>query len=84
MVREGTAGKAIQKALEATKPQAVYFTESDGLRTALMIVDLKDASNIPGIAEPWFLTFNATCKLQIAMTPEDLAKSGIDQLGKSW
>ena len=84
MVREGTAGKTMQKALEATKPQAAYFMEVNGLRTALLIVDLKETSGIPALCEPWFLSFNAQCRLRPAMIPEDLAKSGIDQIGKSW
>jgi hypothetical protein len=49
-----------------------------------MIVDVPDASKIPAIAEPWFLAFNATCELRIAMTPEDLGKSGMDGIGKKW
>ncbi len=35
-------------------------------------------------AEPWFLTFNADCEFRIAMTPEDLAKVGLEELGKKW
>ncbi len=83
LVRQGTAGTVIQKAFEASKPQAVYFTDIDGQRSAIMIVDVKEPSSIPGIAEPWFVTLNAKCTFRIAMTPEDLAKSGIDQLGKT-
>ena len=84
MVRDGSVGKAIQKALEATKPQSVYFTEINGQRGGILIVDVKDPSAIPGLAEPWYLSFNAAIKFRIAMTPEDLGKSGIEQLGKNW
>ena len=84
LVRQGSAGKTLQKILEATKPQAVYFTEQDGHRGAILVVDVKDSSAIPALAEPWYLSFNAQCKLRIAMTPEDLARSGLEQLGKSW
>lgn len=80
LVRKGTVGKTIQKILETIKPETVYFSEQDGHRGAMLIVDVKDASAIPGIAEPFFLTFNAECKFRIAMTPEDLAKSGIDKM----
>ena len=83
-VKDGSAGKRIQKILEETKPEAAYFTEIDGQRSAILIVDLADASKIPSLAEPWFLTFNATCELRVAMTPEDLGKSGIDTIGKRW
>ena len=82
-VKDGSAGKKIQRILEANKPEAVYFTETDGRRGAIMIVDLADASKIPMLVEPWFLTFNATCEFHIAMTPEDLGKSESTRLGTS-
>jgi len=84
MVRKGTAGKTIQKILEAIKPEAVYFSEQDGHRGGVLIVDVKESSSIPSIAEPFFLSFNATCNFRIAMTPEDLGRSGLDKLGSSW
>jgi hypothetical protein len=82
--RQGTVGKTLQKILEAVKPQAAYFSEQNGRRGAVLIVDVKDASAIPALAEPWFLSFNADCNFRIAMTPEDLARSGIDQIAKGW
>jgi len=84
LVRKGSAGKTIQKILEAIKPEAAYFTEQNGHRGALLIVDMKDSSAIPSLAEPWFLSFNADCNFRIAMTPEDLARSGLDRIAKSW
>jgi hypothetical protein len=83
-VRDGTAGVRISKILETVKPEAVYFTELDGRRTALVIVEVPDASRIPVLAEPWFLSFDADIRLQVLMTPEDLKRSGIDEIGKKW
>jgi hypothetical protein len=83
-VKDGSAGKKIQRILEEIKPEATYFTETDGHRGAFMIVEVPDASKIPALAEPWFLVFNGTCEFHIAMTPEDLGKSGIDTIGKKW
>ncbi len=83
-VRDGTAGKKLQKILDAIKPQAAYFSERNGTRGAVLVVDVKEASAIPSLAEPWFLTFNANCEFRIAMTPEDLARSGIDKMAKEW
>jgi hypothetical protein len=70
--------------LEATKPEAAYFTEQDGQRGAVLIVDLPDPSKIPALAEPWFLTFEADVEFRVAMTPEDLKKAGLDEIGKAW
>ena len=83
-VRDGSAGEKLKRILEATKPEAVYFTERDGQRGAIMIVNLDDPSKIPAFAEPWFLTFNADVEFSVAMTPEDLARAGLDALGKKW
>ena len=84
LVRKGVAGRKIADILEAVKPQAVYFSEHDGKRGAVVIVDVADPSKIPSVAEPWFLAFNADVKFRIAMTPDDLKKSGLDAVGKKW
>ena len=83
-VRDGTAGAKIQKILDAIKPEAVYFTEQNGHRGAVIIVDLPADKKVPALAEPWFLTFNADVQIRIAMTPDDLKHSGIDGMGKRW
>jgi hypothetical protein len=50
----------------------------------MLIVEMADASKIPSLAEPWFLTFNADLQFKAVMTPADLAKAGLDDLGKKW
>jgi hypothetical protein len=84
LVRKGTAGETIGKILAAVKPEAVYFTEQDGRRGAVLVVNMADASQIPALAEPWFLNFQADCKFRVTMTPEDLQRSGLPDLGKKW
>ena len=49
-----------------------------------MIVDVADASKVPAIAEPWFLSFNADVSFHIVMSPEDLGRAGLDAIGKKW
>jgi hypothetical protein len=83
-VRDGTAGEKINRILETIKPETVYFTEYNGKRGAVLVIDLPDPSVIPALSEPWFLTFNADVHFQIAMTPADLQKAGLDELGKKW
>jgi len=83
-VKDGTAGKKTRRILDELKPEAVYFGDFQGHRGGIMIINLDDPSKIPAIAEPWFLTFNADCDLRVVMTPEDLAKAGLDNLGKKW
>lgn len=84
LVRKGEAGKLLMKIVEDLKPHAVYFTDQDGKRSGLFVIDLGSPSDIPKVAEPFFLTFNADCHLKVAMSPEDLKNAGLDELGKKW
>lgn len=83
-VRDGSAGKKLMKILEEIQPEAVYFTELDGKRAAVLVVDLDDPSQIPSLAEPFFLNFNASVEFHPVMAPEDLARAGLDELGEKW
>ena len=84
LVRNGTVGKKIQQILEDIKPEAVYFSERNGKRGGILIVDVADPSRVPAIAEPFFLTFNASVEFHVVMGPEDLARAGLDELGKKY
>ena len=83
-VRDGSIGTLVMKIIELIRPEAVYFTEYNGSRGATLVVDVKQASDIPSLAEPWFLAFDATVDFRIAMTPEDLGRSNLEGLGKTW
>jgi hypothetical protein len=72
-VRAGELGKKIQSILEIMKPEAAYFVEEDGKRTGLIFFDMKDSSELPAVAEPWFLAFNASLTVRPVMNLEDLA-----------
>ena len=84
LVRAGTAGATIGKILEQIRPEAAYFTEQHGHRSALLVVNVQDPSEVPALAEPWFLNFEADCRFRIVMTPEDLARAGLEELGSRW
>jgi hypothetical protein len=83
-VKDGSAGQKIQKILEAIKPEAAYFTEQHGHRGGMLVVNLKDSSDVPMFAEPWFLRFNAHVEFRVAMTPEDLGRANLEAHGKKW
>jgi hypothetical protein len=75
--KDGTLGSIIQDILADLKPEAAYFLADDnGNRSGSIVFDMKDTSQIPAIAEPWFLAFGAKVSLRPVMNPEDLAKAG--------
>jgi hypothetical protein len=71
----GKLGQTIQAILAELKPEAAYFTDDHGQRTGFIILDMADASQIPAIAEPWFLAFNASIEFHPVMVADDLAKA---------
>ena len=76
LARQGKLASTVQSILAELKPEAAYFTAEGGRRGGILIVDIADASEIPAIAEPWFLAANAKVEFLPAMRPEDLAKAG--------
>jgi hypothetical protein len=83
-VRDGSAEGKMKQILDEAKAEAVYFTEYEGQRGAIMIININDPSEVPKFAEPWFLLFNADVQFHIVMTPEDLGRAGLEALGKKW
>jgi len=75
--RTGALGATMEKMLAAMKPEAAYFgAGSSGERGGFIVFDMKDPSQIPSIAEPFFLAFKAKVTFFPVMTPQDLAKAG--------
>jgi hypothetical protein len=83
-VSDGSVGPTIRAILDEIKPEAAYFTEQDGHRGAILIVDVPEPSRIPSLAEPWFLKFNATVNFRIIMSAEELAHANLEALGRKW
>jgi hypothetical protein len=73
-IKDGSLGRVLETAMSKLKPEAAYFVAQDGVRSAMMFFDMKDASDIPGIVEPLFLGLNAEIELLPVMNAEDLKK----------
>ncbi len=84
LVKNGTIGAKMRQILEDIKPEHAWFTERNGRRGGIVVVNVETPSDIPRLAEPFFLTFNAEVEFRIAMTPEDLGRSGLEEAGKKW
>ena len=66
--------KSIQLILEEQKPEAAYFLQDGGKRTAILIVNM-EASQLAEIVEPWFLALNASVECKPVMVGGDLQKA---------
>lgn len=75
--KAGTLGSTVEKIVAELKPEAAYFFADDaGNRSGSIVFDMKDSSQIPAIAEPWFLAFNAKVSFRPVMNPKDLDAAG--------
>jgi len=84
--RSGSLGSTIKRILDEMKPEAAYFSEDNGERTGYIFFDMRDSSELPTIAEPWFLAFNARLTVRPAMNGNDLANAspGIERAVKGY
>lgn len=80
-ISDGTLPKTIESILNDLKPEAAYFFPNNGERSGFIVFDLKEPSQIPVIAEPLFIAFNAKVEFHPVMNVEDLKKalSGIEK-----
>ncbi|MFF4504700.1 DUF3303 family protein [Streptomyces sp. NPDC001401] len=78
-IRNGTLTKLMQESVEQIKPEAAYFTADHGKRTAFLVFDMQDSSQMPVFAEPLFVNLDAEITYTPVMNLEDLQK-GLSQL----
>ena len=80
-LKEGLIPKLVQQTLETIKPEASYFTADGGQRTVYFFFDMRESSQMPQIAEPWFAATNALVEFQPVMSAEEL-RAGLEKIGK--
>lgn len=81
-ILDGTLQKVVQSTAERLKPEASFFYAEKGKRTCVMVFDMKDSSEIPSIAEPFFIGLNAEVDLIPVMNAQELQK-GLESWMKS-
>ena len=79
-IQDGRLPGIMQKAMETLKPEAAYFGPDGGVRTAFIIFDMADPSQLPALSEPFFSEFHATVEIFPVMDRDDLQR-GLTELG---
>jgi hypothetical protein len=78
-IQDGSLPKLLEETMERLQPEAAYFGPEGGVRTAFIIFDLKDPSDLPSISEPLFRGAKANIEMIPVMNREDLQK-GLQQI----
>jgi hypothetical protein len=79
-IQEGRMPKVMQSMMDMLKPEAAYFGPDGGHRTAFIIFQMDDPSQLPAISEPLFSEFGAHVEVFPVMDRDDLER-GLSALG---
>ena len=71
-LRDGSMQRTVEEFMNAVKPEAAFFAPEGGVRTASIVFDMKDPSDMPPLLEPFFSTFEAEVELTPVMNADDL------------
>jgi hypothetical protein len=71
---DGTLTRVMEEAMGRLRPEAAYFGPDHGCRTAFIVFDLEDPSQLPVLTEPLFGSMKASVDVFPVMNREDLQK----------
>jgi hypothetical protein len=75
MVEDGSMGEVIEILMEKLHPEAAYFMADSGERAGMIVFDMQESSEIPGIAEILFQRAEANVEFIPVMNGDDLKKA---------
>ncbi len=86
LAAENKLAETVRGIIAEQKPEAVYFGPTDGQRTAYVVLNITDPSELPKFSEPWFLALGAKIVWIPVMNGADLEKAGpdIQQAAQKW
>ena len=71
-IADGSMPQLMQDMMGRLEPEAAYFGPEDGMRTAFIVFDMKEPSQLPVLSEPFFGKLKANIKFFPVMDREDL------------
>ena len=78
-IADGAMPGMLDQMISELQPEAAYFGPEHGMRTAFIVFDLQDPSQLPPVSEPLFQTAKAKVEMFPVMNREDL-KKGLAQI----
>ncbi|GAA1252844.1 hypothetical protein GCM10009665_49450 [Kitasatospora nipponensis] len=81
-ITDMTLAQTMKSVFDRIKPEAAYFGAKDGQRTAFVVFDLKEVSDIPSVAEPFFRDLGAKIAFIPVMNFDDV-QAGLQKAGSS-
>jgi hypothetical protein len=80
-IEAGRLPAVMQSMMEQLKPEAAYFGPDEGHRTAFIVFQMDDPSQLPAISEPLFSELGAKVQIFPVMDRDDLER-GLSALGQ--
>ena len=74
-IKDGSLAQTIETLMGELEPEAAYFWPENGERAGMMVFDMADPTQIPQIAEPFFLNVDAAVEFVPVMNADDLRKA---------
>jgi hypothetical protein len=59
LMAEGKIGSVLERTMATIKPEASYFTSTNGRRTMILFADLPDVSDMPRFSEQLWIDLEA-------------------------
>ncbi|MGP3982589.1 hypothetical protein [Streptomyces sp. KR80] len=78
-IKNGTMEKTLMGVLDRLEPEACYFYPEEGERTCFVVFDMERSSQLPSIAETFFMEFGAEVYVEPVMNLDDL-KTGLGEV----
>ena len=72
-VKSGALQRTLESTMKALKPEASYFfPDENGRRSAIMVFDMKESSQMPVLGEDLFMSLGAELHLTPVMNADEL------------